>query len=192
MFLVVGQGNPGERYARTRHNLGFMVLDRLGLEFRERGEALLAEVEVEGEKGFFLKPLTYYNLSGQVVAPLVRFYKIPPERLLVVHDEMDLPLGRLRFKAGGSPAGNRGVASIAQALGTEAFHRLRLGIGKPPSRELGAAYVLSPFLPEEWPVVERVLEAAKEAVLCWVKEGLPPCAGRFNGLDLSQGLGEKG
>ena len=119
MFLVVGQGNPGERYARTRHNLGFMVLDRLGLEFRERGEALLAEVEVDGEKGFFLKPLTYYNLSGQVVAPLVSFYKIPPERLLVVHDEMDLPLGRLRFKAGGSPAGNRGVASIAQALGRD-------------------------------------------------------------------------
>ena len=165
MFLVVGQGNPGERYARTRHNLGFMVLDQLGLEFRQK---------------------------GQVVAPLMRFYKIPPERLLVVHDEMDLPLGRLRFKAGGSPAGNRGVASIAEALGTEAFHRLRLGIGKPPSRELGAEYVLSPFRPEEWPVVERVLEAAKEAVLCWVKEGLLPCAGRFNGLDLSQGLGKKG
>uniref|UniRef100_A0A7C6A0B0 Peptidyl-tRNA hydrolase n=2 Tax=Thermus tengchongensis TaxID=1214928 RepID=A0A7C6A0B0_9DEIN len=192
MFLVVGQGNPGERYARTRHNLGFMVLDRMGLEFRKKGEALLAEAEVEGEKGLFLKPLTYYNLSGQAVAPLVRFYHIPPERLLVVHDEMDLPLGRLRFKAGGSAAGNRGVASIAEAFGTEAFHRLRLGIGKPPSRERGAEYVLSPFLPEEWPVVERVLEAAKEAVLCWVREGLPPCAGRFNGMNLSQGLGEKG
>lgn len=192
MFLVVGQGNPGERYARSRHNLGFMVLDRMGLEFRKKGEALLAEAEVEGEKGLFLKPLTYYNLSGQAVAPLVRFYHIPPERLLVVHDEMDLPLGRLRFKAGGSAAGNRGVASIAEALGTEAFHRLRLGIGKPPSRERGAEYVLSPFLPEEWPVVERVLEAAKEAVLCWVREGLPPCAGRFNGMNLSQGLGEKG
>ncbi|WP_243027792.1 aminoacyl-tRNA hydrolase [Thermus albus] len=186
MFLVVGQGNPGERYAKTRHNLGFMVLDRLGLEFRPKGEALLAEVEVAGEKGIFLKPLTYYNLSGQAVAPLVRFYKIPPERLLVVHDEMDLPLGRLRLRAGGSPAGNRGVASIAEALGTEAFHRLRLGIGKPPARELGAAYVLSPFLPEEWPVVERVLEAAKEAVLCWVREGLAPCASRYNRLDLSQ------
>ncbi|WP_114312715.1 aminoacyl-tRNA hydrolase [Thermus caldifontis] len=186
MFLVVGQGNPGEGYARTRHNLGFMVLDQLGLEFRPKGEALLAEVEVAGEKGIFLKPLTYYNLSGQAVAPLVRFYKIPPERLLVVHDEMDLPLGRLRFKAGGSSAGNRGVASIAEALGTGAFHRLRLGIGKPPSRELGAEYVLSPFLPEEWPVVERVLEAAKEAVLCWVREGLAPCASRYNRLDLSQ------
>ncbi len=186
MFLVVGQGNPGEAYARTRHNVGFMVLDRMGLEFRRKGEALLAEAQVEGQKGLFLKPLTYYNLTGQAVAPLARFYQIPPERILVVHDEMDLPLGRLRFKAGGSPAGNRGVASIAEALGTLAFHRLRIGIGKPPAKELGAQYVLSPFAPEEWPLAERVLSVAKEAVLCWVKEGLFPCAQRYNGLDLRQ------
>ena len=178
MFLVVGQGNPGERYARTRHNLGFMVLDRLGLSFRPRGEALVAEAE----GGLFLKPLTYYNLTGRAVAPLARFYKIPPERILVVHDEMDLPLGRIRFKAGGSAAGNRGVLSIEEALGTRAFHRLRLGIGKPPDPSRGAEYVLSPFREEE-----LVLEAAKEAVWCWVREGLPPCAGRFNGLDLSLG-----
>lgn len=169
MFLVVGQGNPGERYARTRHNLGFMVLDRLGLSFRPRGEALVAEAE----GGLFLKPLTYYNLTGRAVAPLARFYKIPPERILVVHDEMDLPLGRIRFKAGGSAAGNRGVLSIEEALGTRAFHRLRLGIGKPPDPSRGAEYVLSPFREEELPVVERVLEAAKEAVWCWVREGLP-------------------
>ena len=162
MFLVVGQGNPGERYARTRHNLGFMVLDRLGLSFRPRGEALVAEAE----GGLFLKPLTYYNLTGRAVA---------------------LPLGRIRFKAGGSAAGNRGVLSIEEALGTRAFHRLRLGIGKPPDPSRGAEYVLSPFREEELPVVERVLEAAKEAVWCWVREGLPPCAGRFNGLDLSLG-----
>jgi PTH1 family peptidyl-tRNA hydrolase len=180
MFLVVGQGNPGEAYARTRHNVGFMVLDRLGLAFRKKGEALLAEAE----GGFFLKPLTYYNLTGRAVAPLARFYKIPPERILVVHDEMDLPLGRLRFKAGGSAAGNRGVASIAEALGTSAFHRLRIGIGKPPSKELGAAYVLSPFSEEEVPILARVLEAAEKAVWCWVEEGLLPCADRYNGLDL--------
>ncbi|MGC8966738.1 MAG: aminoacyl-tRNA hydrolase [Thermus sp.] len=187
MFLVVGQGNPGEAYARTRHNVGFMVLDRMGLAFWRKGEALLAEAEVGGRRGLFLKPLTYYNLTGQAVAPLARFYKIPPERILVVHDEMDLPLGRLRLKAGGSPAGNRGVASIALALGTPAFHRLRIGIGKPPAKELGAQYVLSPFAEEEWPLAERVLSAAKEAVLCWVREGLLPCAQRFNGLDLRQG-----
>ena len=183
MFLVVGQGNPGEAYARTRHNVGFMVLDRLGLSFRQKGEALVAEAR----GGLFLKPLTYYNLTGRVVAPLARFYKISPERILVVHDEMDLPLGRLRFKAGGSAAGNRGVASIAEALGTTAFHRLRIGIGKPPAKELGAAYVLSPFSQEEEPLLDRVLEAAREAVWCWVEEGLLPCAGRFNGLDLRQG-----
>ena len=143
MFLVVGQGNPGERYARTRHNLGFMVLDRLGLSFRPRGEALVAEAE----GGLFLKPLTYYNLTGRAVAPLARFYKIPPERILVVHDEMDLPLGRIRFKAGGSAAGNRGVLSIEEALGTRAFHRLRLGIGKGlPYGVFGAAAHV-PILP---------------------------------------------
>lgn len=180
MFLVVGQGNPGEAYARTRHNVGFMVLDRLGLPFRKKGEALVAEAR----GGLFVKPLTYYNLTGRVVAPLARFYKIPPERILVVHDEMDLPLGRLRLRAGGSAAGNRGVASIAEALGTTDFHRLRIGIGKPPAKELGAAYVLSPFSEEELPILARVLEAAEKAVWCWVEEGLLPCADRFNGLDL--------
>ncbi|GGM96803.1 peptidyl-tRNA hydrolase [Thermus composti] len=184
MFLVVGQGNPGPEYERTRHNVGFQVLDRLGLPFRREGKALLARARIGAEEGFFLKPLTYYNLTGEAVAPLVRQHGIPPERILVVHDEMDLPLGRLRLKAGGSPAGNRGVASIAQALGTLDFHRLRIGIGKPPSKELGAAYVLSPFALEELPLVERVLEAAKEAVLCWAEKGLPPCANRYNALDL--------
>jgi PTH1 family peptidyl-tRNA hydrolase len=185
VFLVVGQGNPGPQYERTRHNAGFQVLDRLGLEFRKKRvasghEALLAEAQ----GGLFVKPLTYYNATGQVVGPLARFYKIPPERILVVHDEMDLPLGRLRLKAGGGLAGNRGLLSIAQALGSTGFHRLRLGIGKPPSPEDGARYVLSPFLPEELPVWERVLEAARGAVFCWVEEGFAPCANRFNALDL--------
>ncbi|WP_337845553.1 aminoacyl-tRNA hydrolase [Thermus sp.] len=187
MFLVVGQGNPGPEYAATRHNVGFMVLDRLGLSFRKKGEVLLAEGEVGGEKGLFLKPLTYYNLTGRAVAPLARFYKIPSERILVVHDEMDFPLGRLRLKAGGRPAGNRGVASIGEALGTWAFHRLRIGIGKPPRPEEGAAYVLSPFSEAERPLLERVLEVAKEAVWCWAERGLLPCADRFNGLDLRLG-----
>ncbi|MER3603741.1 MAG: aminoacyl-tRNA hydrolase [Thermus sp.] len=181
MFLVVGQGNPGPGYERTRHNAGFQVLDRLGLEFRKRGEALLAEAK----GGVFVKPLTYYNATGRVVGPLARFYKIPPERILVVHDEMDLPLGRLRFKAGGGLAGNKGLISIAEALGSTGFHRLRLGIGKPPSPREGARYVLSPFRPEELPLWERVLEAAREAVLCWVEEGFTPCANRYNALDLA-------
>ncbi|MGQ9510911.1 MAG: aminoacyl-tRNA hydrolase [Thermaceae bacterium] len=180
MFLVVGQGNPGPSYGHTRHNAGFQVLDGLGLEFKPQGEALVAETL----GGVFLKPLTYYNATGRVVALWAGKHGIPPERILVVHDEMDLPLGRLRFKAGGGVAGNKGLLSIAEALGTTGFHRLRLGIGKPPRPEEGAFYVLSPFLPEELPVWKRVLKAAQEAVLCWVEEGLPPCANRFNPLDL--------
>ncbi len=187
MRLVVGLGNPGPAYERTRHNLGFRVLDLLGLPFRREGPALLARALFPKGEALLVKPLTYYNLAGQAVAPLARSLGVPPEGLLVVHDEMDLPLGRLRLKAGGRPAGNRGVASIAEALGTTAFHRLRIGIGKPKDPHLGAAYVLSPFLPEEEPLVERVLEVAKAALLCWLGEGLIPCMGRFNGLDLRLG-----
>lgn len=177
-FLVVGLGNPGPEYAPTRHNLGFQVLDRLGLPFRREGEALVARTP----QGVFLKPLTYYNLAGRAVAPWVEALGLALDQVLVVHDEMDLPLGRLRFKAGGSPAGNRGVASVAEALGGLGFHRLRLGIGKPPPGITGAEYVLSPFLPEEASRVARVLDLAREAVLCWTERGLLPCADRYNGL----------
>ncbi|RDI95101.1 aminoacyl-tRNA hydrolase [Meiothermus sp. QL-1] len=193
MFLVVGQGNPGPQYARTKHNVGFWVLDRLSAGFRPKGKALLAEVAFAGltgeeVRGLLVKPTTYYNASGEVVAPLARFYRVPLERILVVHDELDLPPGRLRFKAGGSSAGNYGLASIAAHLGSQDFHRLRIGIGKPPSPEAGAEWVLSGFSPELLPLVERVVGVAAEAVRVWATEGLEAAQQRYNGLDLAREL----
>jgi len=185
-FLVVGLGNPGPGYAKTRHNAGFMVLDRLaeeeGLVFREKNDALLAE----WDRGWLLKPLTYMNLSGRAVAPFVRKKGIPLNRLLVVHDDMDLPLGRIRLKRGGSSGGQRGVASIIEALGDPGFDRLRIGIGRPPPGVDPVRYVLSPFTPEERRTLERVLEAATEAVRVWKEEGLSAAQSRFNGLDLRE------
>ncbi len=183
-FLVVGLGNPGRRYANTRHNAGFLVLDRLaaaeGVAFREKGEALLAE----WGRGWLMKPLTYMNLSGRAVAPFLRRKGIPLERLLVVHDDMDLPLGRIRLKHGGSSGGQKGVASIIEALGEGGFDRLRIGIGRPPAGVDPVDWVLSPFAPGERAVLERVLEAAAEAIRVWEKEGLIAAQSRFNGLDL--------
>ncbi len=189
MFLIVGQGNPGPQYAHTKHNVGFWVLDRLSPDFRPKGPALMAEIKLQMPSGewasaLLVKPTTFYNATGEAVAPLARYYKVPPERILVVHDELDLPPGRLRFKAGGSNAGNYGLESIAAHLGTRDFHRLRIGIGKPPSPEAGAGWVLSGFHPEVVPLMDRVVSTAAEAVKFWVTEGLEAAQKKYNGLKL--------
>jgi len=184
MFLIVGQGNPGAQFARTKHNVGFWVLDRLSADFRPSGKALIAEIEFQKISGLLVKPTTFYNAAGEAVAPLARYHKVPPERILVIHDELDLPPGRLRFKAGGSNAGNYGLESISTHLGTRDFHRLRIGIGKPPSPEAGASWVLSGFHPDLVPIIERVVAIAAEAVGLWATEGLEAAQKKYNGLRL--------
>lgn len=191
MFLIVGQGNPGPQYARSKHNVGFWVLDRLGSDFHPRGNALLAEIKLQrrsGEwiSGLLVKPTTFYNATGEAIAPLARYFKVPPERILVIHDELDLPPGRLRFKAGGSNAGNYGLESITAHLGTRDFHRLRIGIGKPPSPEAGAGWVLSGFHPDLLPVMDKVVATAVEAAKLWATEGLEVAQKKYNGLKLEQ------
>ena len=183
-FLVVGLGNPGPRYAETRHNLGFWVVDRVGAgaDWRRRGNALVAR----WRSGWLMKPTTYMNNSGEAVAPFVRYYKIAPENVLVVHDDMDLPLGRLRLRRGGSSGGQKGVQSIIEHLGTANFDRLRLGIGRPPAGWDAASWVLSRFDEQEREVAERVADAAVEAVEVWQSEGLERAQQRFNGLDLRE------
>jgi len=195
MFLIVGQGNPGLQYARTKHNVGFWVLDRLSPDFRLKGNALVAEARFQtgaGEwiSGLLIKPTTFYNAAGEAVAPLARFYKVPPERILVIHDELDLPPGRLRFKAGGSNAGNYGLESITAHLGTREFHRLRIGIGKPPAPRDGAGWVLSGFHPDLVEVMDRVIQTAAEAAQTWAAEGLEVCQKKYNGLNFAQPTGE--
>ncbi len=185
-FLIAGLGNPGASYDGTRHNLGFWVVDRIareeGLSWKQQGPALVAR----WNDGWLMKPLTYMNASGEAVAPFVRYYKIDLERLLVVHDDMDLPLGRLRLRRGGSAGGQKGVRSVIESLGDDRFDRLRLGIGRPPEGWDAVDWVLSRFSPQELPLAEKVIATATEAARVWQAEGLQAAQQRFNGLDLRE------
>lgn len=184
-FLVVGLGNPGREYRANRHNVGFMTLDRLaqrmGLAFtRRQGDALYAAGPLAGVPLVLAKPQSYMNLSGRPVAALLKFHAIPLERLLVIFDDLDLPLGTLRLRPEGGTAGHRGLESIVVTLGTQAFPRLRFGIGRPPGRMDGAAYVLQDFGEDEAPLVEATLDRAADAVEVFANEGIAAAMNRFN------------
>lgn len=187
-YLIIGLGNPGREYAETRHNVGFMVIDRLCVRLNARltryqFKSLIGETEYEGKRLLLVKPQTYMNLSGQAVASLVRFYKLPLEQLLVIHDDLDLPPGALRLRPAGGSAGQKGVQSIIDQLGTQKFPRLRIGIGRPPGHMDAADYVLQPFQRDEWPLVSDALMRAVEAVLSFITIGLEKTMTRFNRLD---------
>ena len=182
----MGLGNPGPQYVFTRHNFGFLVLDHFahlkGFSFRE---GPFQSAVAEWEEVFLLKPLTFMNLSGQAVGPWVERLALPPSRVLVIHDDLDLPLGRLKFAPKGGHGGHRGVRSVMEALGTKEFPRLKLGIGRPPAGVTVVDYVLSPFKEEEWPVVERVIERACEGLDSLRREGLSKTMSLFNSSFLS-------
>ena len=150
-LLVAGLGNPGREYERTRHNVGWLVVDelarRLGTSFRSKFSGAIAEARTADDRLALLKPETYMNESGKSIAAAVRFFKLPPAELLVVHDDVDLEPGRLQARRGGGLAGHNGLCSIAQALGTQDFLRLRIGVGRPARGDRGPVsdYVLSPF-----------------------------------------------
>ncbi len=188
MWLLVGLGNPGPSYARTRHNLGWMVVEALaedqGLSFKE--VPALKSLVAEGPQVRLLKPLTYMNLSGVAVALALERWAIPLEHLLVIHDDLDLPLGRLKFAPKGGAGGHRGVLSIIGALGTQEFPRLKLGIGRPPAGISVPDYVLSEFEPSEWPVAEKVIETAVEALEVLLSKGLEKAMSLYNRRDLFQ------
>lgn len=176
MKMVVGLGNPGPEYARTRHNVGFQVLEVLAQRYRlvfgaREHQALVAPWTFAGQDVLLVMPMTYMNLSGKAVAPLVRTYGVTPADLLVVYDDLDLPFGVLRMRPKGGAGGHKGVASVIDHLGTSEFPRLRVGIGRPPGRMDPAEYVLSPFTEEEEEVMQRVREEAADAVEMWVRWG---------------------
>ena len=159
MWLVVGLGNPGSEYAHTRHNIGFMAVDAIArlsgiLRFVSKFQGEMAQGSWEGEKLILLKPQTYMNLSGRAVQAAMTFYKIPPANLIVLHDELDLPLGKLRIKKGGGANGHNGLKSIDEAIGKE-YWRIRLGIGHPGTAERVHGHVLSGFDLKEIPLVEE-------------------------------------
>ncbi len=180
-WLWVGLGNPGPQYALTRHNFGFLVLDYWA---REKGLSF-QKASYKSEVAFFeevalLKPQTFMNLSGQAVAPWVKELALSPRNVLVIHDDLDLPLGRIKFVPKGGAGGHKGVLSIIAALGTEEFPRLKLGIGRPPKGVPVAEYVLSPFEEGEWPTVEKVILRAFEALEFLRQEGLEKTMSLFN------------
>lgn len=185
MKLVVGLGNPGGRYRGTRHNVGFEVLDALAARHRVhlqpwKSVAEAAEWRRPEGRVWLVKPTTYMNLSGEAVAALTRFYKIELPGVLVVCDDVNLPLGRLRARPEGSDGGNNGLASIIGSLGTECFARLRIGVGRgDPQRDL-ADHVLSRFSPEDLAVVNDSISRAVEAVEMWIDEGIERVMNRFN------------
>jgi len=185
-YIIVGLGNPGREYRDTRHNIGFMLIDRLAEKLNARSmrvqsKAIITTAQYEGRKIILAKPQTYMNLSGQSVQGLVRFYKIPQENLMVAHDDLDLPFCALRLRPGGGSAGQKGIASIIQQLGTPDFARMRLGIDRPPGRMEAAAYVLQAFTQKESQQVAELLDKAAEAALTWVTDGLDMAMNRFNG-----------
>ncbi len=185
MRLVVGLGNPGRRYRGTRHNVGWEVLDRLARRLkvavdRDEGWALVGTARLGRRRVLLAKPQTFVNLSGTAVDDLRRRHRIRPEEVLVIVDDLDLPLGRLRLRPGGSHGGHRGLRSVLDALGTEDVPRLRIGIGRPPAGVDPADYVLTPFTPDERAVVEPALDRAAEAAEVALREGLQTAMTRFN------------
>ncbi len=183
MKLIVGLGNPGRQYERTRHNLGFRVADllaqRWSVSLSLKGHGALGRGQVAGQPACLLKPMTFMNRSGQAVLEVVQFYKLPPEDVLVVYDDLDLPVGRVRVRNQGSAGGQKGMADVINRLGDDGIARVRVGIGRPSGGD-AVNYVLSPFLPDEQPLVERAIPMAADAVECWLTEGTTAAMNRYN------------
>ncbi len=183
-YLVVGLGNPGKRYARTRHNIGLRaveeVVDRLGGSWRGRWHGRVCETRDGDERIALLAPETFMNESGRSVSPAMRFYKLPPERLVVVHDELDLPLGDVRAKSGGGLAGHNGLRSVVQAIGTQDFLRVRIGIGRPERGDPRpvADWVLQPFSPET--DEDDLVQRGADCTLAVVRDGIDAAMREFN------------
>ena len=186
-WLIVGLGNPGEKYENTRHNVGFRVIDELAerqnapvqkLKFK----ALTNLLTISGEKVLVMKPITYMNLSGEAVRPAADFYKIPPERVLVISDDTALAAGRLRIRTKGSAGGHNGLKSIIQHLGTDQFPRIRVGVGEKPHPDYDLAdWVLGRPQGEDKKAIDAAVKRAADAVECILTQGLERGMGKFNG-----------
>jgi peptidyl-tRNA hydrolase, PTH1 family len=185
-FLIAGLGNPGPAYRQNRHNVGFMVAEafaeiaQIPLR-RVECRALVGKGEFDDKRLVIAKPQTYMNDSGQAVSALMRFYKIPVEQLLVVHDDLDLPFGTLRLRPEGGTGGQRGMESIVEKLGTRAFARLRVGIGRPPGRMDPRDYVLHDFETQQLELLPEIMDTAVGAIRMFLAEGIEKAMNDFNG-----------
>lgn len=185
-WLIVGLGNPGDKYDGTRHNAGFLAVDALADKgqfriSRVKFKALTAQAEVGGQGALVMKPTTYMNLSGEAVGEAARFYHIPPAQVLVISDDVDLPLGKLRIRTGGSAGGHNGLKSIIQHLGTDQFPRIKIGVGGKPHPDYDMAdWVLGRLQGEDRMVLDEAAERAAEAAACLLKDGPQKAMNRFN------------
>jgi peptidyl-tRNA hydrolase, PTH1 family len=186
MKLICGLGNPGREYQHHRHNVGFMVVDALAHRARadlgsSKFDATLGQGALGGHKVLLLKPQTFMNHSGRSLAQAARFYKVAPEDVLVIHDELDLPYGRLQLKSGGGAGGHNGLRSILDCLGEDRFGRLRVGVGKPEGgKERVVGHVLAPFSSEEQAQLGELLDRASEAAAGWAELGMAQAMNRYN------------
>ena len=187
MRVIVGLGNPGPAYAKTRHNVGFCLVEALAAEahsnFRRHGLSLRARASLAGQELILAKPQTFMNQSGQAVADLLSEVGLDHadlRDLILIHDDLDLDLGRVRLKARGGAGGHNGVLSIIDSLGTDRFARLKIGVGRPPSGVDAADYVLSPVASGDRAVLNETMQHALDAVQCWISEGLPVAMNRYN------------
>ena len=186
-WLIVGLGNPGEKYENTRHNVGFQVIDELAERQgkpvqRLKFKALTGLLTIGGEKALVMKPVTYMNLSGEAVRPAADFYKLPPERILVISDDVALAAGRLRIRAKGSAGGHNGLKNIIQHLGTDQFPRIRVGVGEKPHPDYDLAdWVLGRPQGEDKKAIDAAVKRAADAVECILTQGLERGMGKFNG-----------
>jgi PTH1 family peptidyl-tRNA hydrolase len=186
MYLIVGLGNPGRKYEHTRHNVGFRVLnviaDKLCTNINKvKFKGVISDGNYDGHKVLLLKPQTYMNLSGQSVVDVVNFYKISINKIIVVYDDMDIPLGKIRIRPGGSSGGHKGIDSIIYNLSTNQFSRLRVGIDKPKGEYDAADYVLGKFPSEDVPIIDKAVQAAAEASLFIVRSGIDEAMNKYNG-----------
>ena len=185
-WLIVGLGNPGDKYENTRHNVGFMTVDILAERLRIpvqklKYKALTNTAELGGQKVLLMKPVTYMNLSGEAVRQAADFYKIPPERVLVISDDVSLPVGKLRIRAGGSAGGHNGLKNIIAQLGSDRFPRVKIGVGEKPHPDYDMAdWVLSKFTGEDKKAIDAAILRAADAVECLLKEGPDRAMNRFN------------
>jgi PTH1 family peptidyl-tRNA hydrolase len=183
--VIVGLGNPGRKYSKTRHNLGFMVIDKLssayGIKVNRKGfDAIWGEGMIEQEKVILVKPQTFMNLSGRTVKGIFKSRNFETSGLLVISDDMDLDIGRIRVRQRGSSGGHKGVKSIIDALGTDNFARIRIGIGKSGNREIAEEYVLRPFSKSDSPIAKEAVQTAAEAAVIIIKDGVAEAMNKYN------------
>lgn len=196
MYLIAGLGNPGKKYEDTRHNVGFRAIKKLADKYgvtnmKEQKKGLTATMTVDGEKVMLVEPLTFMNLSGQCIGELARYYHIEPENIIVIYDDVDLPVGAIRVRAGGKPGTHNGMKSIVSHLGTKDFNRVRIGVGSRKPDEDLADFVLSRFPKAEDEKIEESAAMAAEAALDIVRLGSRACMNKYNGLFKKQKKAQK-